>query len=81
LSPRTKKARCRCDTGLGIAPFGLRAERQQRSGCAGSSFAGRPAMLPWHRCVRIELDHKYDMTRFSYWLDTRLDDAQQKRFR
>lgn len=37
-------------------------------------------MLPWHRCLRIELDRKYDMTRFSYSLDTRLDDAQRKRF-
>src|SRR5262245_28526382 len=37
-------------------------------------------MLPWHRCLPIELDHKYDMTRFSYSLDTKLDDAQRKRF-
>ena len=37
-------------------------------------------MLPGHRCVRIELDNKYDMTRFSYSLDTKLDDARRKRF-
>jgi hypothetical protein len=37
-------------------------------------------MLPWHRCLRIELDHKYDMSRFSYSLDSKLDDPQRKRF-
>jgi hypothetical protein len=37
-------------------------------------------MLPWHRCLLIDLDHKYDMTRFSYSPDTKLDDAQRKRF-
>ena len=40
LPTQTKKARCRCDTGLREAPFGFEAERQQRSGCAGSVFTG-----------------------------------------
>jgi hypothetical protein len=37
-------------------------------------------MLPWHRCLRIELDQKYDMTVSSNSPDTKLDDAQRKRF-
>ena len=37
-------------------------------------------MLPWHRCLLIELNHKNDMTLSSNLLAIILDDAGRKRF-